>query len=291
MEDLKYEYVPMHLPNVVARVSKADVLLPVVVADKLRPLIDALAIKYPNWRFVGRNIHRQNADSQKYEAARFAVYEKRELLGDLSTTWSPKYGAVYTIDNVRINKARERGAGARTKDLNKAIKIVAKTFGGKTLSERMDEALEDVNDVVYRVSGDRSSNFHRVFSGVTECLAKHILDNWEVMAPIAVANGADEAIIRKLPEYFNEYEITRKIYECKDKRKGAVVLIHGSDYAVCTRSATGSKELVTLPSDKLPQHIKVSVGMLKLVENRHFIKDVGVRVNDTTFFVTKEAEA
>ena len=38
-------------------------------------------------------------------------------------------------------------------------------------------------------------------------------------------------------------------------------------------------------SEELPDFVRRGVGMLKLVEPRHAISNVGVRVDDTTFVV------
>jgi hypothetical protein len=35
----------------------------------------------------------------------------------------------------------------------------------------------------------------------------------------------------------------------------------------------------------LPPHIKQGVGMLKLVENKHFISGVGVKLSSVSFFI------
>jgi hypothetical protein len=291
MEDLKYQYVTMHYPNVIARLRKDEEKLDCIADPKIKPLIDALALKYPNWRLVGRSAWRKRAEDKHYEISRFGIFEKRELLGELTTSWSRKHGDVYVIENNRIAQARERGSAARTKDLAKAMKLVAKTFGVKTLFEMMAEAKEEADGVVHQVYGDRRSRFDRAYSGITHMLASHIMSNWETFAPIAVANGADASVVDKLPEFYNEYQITKDIYSCgANNGRGVVVLIHGSDYAVLMPTDTGDSKLVTFSSDDLPLHIKVAVGMLKLVENKYFIKDVGVRINENTFFVTKEAE-
>jgi hypothetical protein len=144
---------------------------------------------------------------------------------------------------------------------------------------------------VHQVYSDRRARFDRAYSFVAHTLAPHVIGNWETFAPIAVANGADASVVDKLPEFFNEYEITKDIYSCgTNNGRGVVVLIHGSDYAVRMPTDTGDSKLVIFSNEDLPLHIKVAVGMLKLVENKHFIKDVGVRISENTFFVTKEAE-
>ena len=41
-------------------------------------------------------------------------------------------------------------------------------------------------------------------------------------------------------------------------------------------------------SDKIPEHIRMKVGMLKLVDDHHVIQDVGLRIDASLYRVTPE---
>ena len=45
---------------------------------------------------------------------------------------------------------------------------------------------------------------------------------------------------------------------------------------------------LNLKSDVLPPGIKQKVGMLKLVENKSFVRDIGYRMDSNTFFVLED---
>jgi uncharacterized Rossmann fold enzyme len=113
--------------------------------------------------------------------------------------------------------------------------------------------------------------------------------NWETISAIALQEGVDPNIVSSMPDAYNENKITERIYKCNSQGTGAVVLIHGNDYAVLARNASGDDTVSVYSTDTLPAHIKVAVGMLKLLEPNKFIADVGVKLSDTSFFVSKEA--
>jgi hypothetical protein len=116
----------------------------------------------------------------------------------------------------------------------------------------------------------------------------YIMANYESLAPIAVQGGANADTVGKLVNAHEEFKITKEIHECQQNNTGAVVLIHGSDYAVMGKDDTGEHNTRIFSTETLPPHIKRSVGMLKLVEPKYFIKGAGLKIHDQAFFVVKE---
>jgi hypothetical protein len=51
---------------------------------------------------------------------------------------------------------------------------------------------------------------------------------------------------------------------------------------------TGEHKTRIFSTETLPPHIKRSVGMLKLVEPKYFIKGAGLKIHDQAFFIVKE---
>lgn len=290
MEDLKYDYIELTLPNIVGRWEKNKDHLEIRMEKAIKPFVEALAKKYPQWRFVSTQFWHQRPDNgDAYaEAYRFYVYDGREALGQISTDYGRNHEKVYAIHNERIADARERGDTTKTKDLNKAVKIVGKMFGAKTINERLAEAQNDAANEIYRVFQDRASTFQRTYDHIAKHLMPYIMANYESLAPIAVQGGANADAVGKLVSAHEEFKITKEIHECQQNNTGAVVLIHGSDYAVMGKDDTGEHKTRIFSTDTLPPHIKRSVGMLKLVEPKYFIKGAGMKIHDQAFFVVKE---
>lgn len=291
MEDLKYDFIELTLPNIVGRWEKEKQRQEIKVERCVKPFVEALAKKYPQWRFVATSFWHQRPDNAEAyaEAYRFKVLDGREELGEISTDYGRNHEKVYTIRNERISDSRQRGDTQKTKDLNKAVKTVGKMFGAKTVGERFNEAFDRAQDVVRSVASDRETKFNRGYSYVSSALTNHILEHWEEFAPL-VLNKVPQDIAEGMLQRYEEFQITRRIYECFTKQSGAVVLIHGSDYAVRELDPNGQKPIGIFATDSLPPYIKRGVGMLKLVETNHFIKDVGVRISDSAFFIVMGAE-
>jgi hypothetical protein len=290
MEDLKYDYIELTLPNIVGRWEKDKERREIRVEKDIKPFVEALAKKYPQWRFVSTQFWHQRPDNAEpyAEAYRFYVYDGREALGQISTDYGRSREKVYAINNERISTSRQRGDTTKTKDLNKAVKIVGKMFGAKTINERLAEANNDAANEIYRVFQDRANTFQRTYDHIAKHLMPYIMANYESLAPIAVQDGANADTVGKLVNAHEEFKITREIHQCQQNNTGAVVLIHGSDYAVMGNDDTGEHNIRIFSTETLPPHIKRSVGMLKLVEPKYFIKSAGLKIHDQAFFVVKE---
>ena len=288
MDELKYDYLPLELPNMLAERHKNPEHKPVSTYAKVYPLIEALALKKPQWKFIA---HRYHGGDTKYWGYAFRVCEGREVLGEIVMSYGRRDDDAFEIRNKRIQDSRERGGSAKTKDVKKAIKLVLKSFGAKTISEQVEEALQQTVDATWRVASDRSGTFQTMFRHMQEHLFTHIMDNYNELAPIAIQNGADATVVGKLLPAYEEYRITKEIETCKANNTGAVVLTLGSEYAVTLWDhSAGGMQTHMHTTDTLPIHIKRSVGLLKLVEVKHFLKGVGVKIADTTFFVISKAE-
>jgi hypothetical protein len=289
-DELKYDYIELTLPNIVGRWEKAKERQQVRVEKSIQPFVEALAKKYPQWRFMATQFwyQRPNEGEPYAEAYRFYVYDGREALGQISTDYGRNHEKVFAIHNERIADTRERGDTTKTKDLNKAVKIVGKMFGAKTINERLAEAQNDAAIDIARVHSDRASTFQRTYDHIAKHLMPYVMANYESLAPIAVQGGANAETVGRLVSAHDEFNITKEIYECQQNNTGAVVLIHGSDYAVMGKDETGEHKIRIFSTETLPPHIKRSVGMLKLVEPKYFIKGAGLKIHDTAFFVVKE---
>lgn len=288
MDELKYDYLPLELPNMLAERHKNPEQKPVATYSKMYPLVEALALKKPQWKFIALRYHTGDGKDLGYW---FRVCEGREILGEIVMSYGRRDDDAFEIRNKRIQDSRERGGSAKTKDMKKAMKLVLKSFGTKTVAEQVNEALQQTAEATWRVASDRSKTFQSLFRHMQEHLFTHIMDNYKELAPVAIQNGADAKVVEMLLPAYEEYQITKEIDICKASNTGAVVLTLGSEYAVTLWDhSAGGMQTHMHTTDTLPTHIKRSVGLLKLVEAKHFLKGVGVRVADTTFFIISKAE-
>jgi len=280
LNDIDFDFVDFGIPNLGWAKSKAiPPSKPVRLANKLEPLAYEAAKKFPKWVFRGAP---QWGYDDHMEVAKLSVYENREKIGTLSIN-TTRIGAKYVISSDRITSTRKRGDGAQTGDTNKALALMAKHFGGKTTIEKVEAA----RSALYRGISGSNMGKHTAYTQAKAVLVKHldtyIFDNFEAVSAAAIAAGADVSVLG-LPKAKEDFDTTNKI----DKalvNTGVLVLLNGSDYII--QEQAGDETLV-LSSDTLPSALKGKLGMLKLLEDNHFMKDVGYRLNATTFYVLAE---
>jgi len=289
IDDTKYDYVELTMPNIVMRVEKRPKDYTCFIDAHTRPFVEALATKYPQWRFVGAatDFGVSDTDTKQFMAKQFLVQEGRDHLGVIGSSFIPLFVGVYTVDNDRIRSSRLSSTRVETKDLKKAIRTVGKMFGAKTLNGRLWDTHLSVEETIALTQRDRNSKFHRSYTHIVDALLPHIMDNYEHFITIALHGGASAETVHRLPRDYEEREIVNRIAQRRKSKLGLVVLKHGNDYIV--EGDKGKESRRIFPCDSLPTHIKRAVGLLKLVEDKHFIKDVGLRVNDNAFYICDEA--
>ena len=284
MNLLKYDYEAMDLPNVFMTYRKgSEERLPAKISPKLNELVEAVARKYPKWKLVADSYF--NHDSH-YHIRRMAIYEGEERLGTIGENYV-RCSTVFEMSNDRIKAERIRGQSTCTKDLNKAMKVIAKMFGAKTLYEVLSDGCDDISERLNRVhySNDSSRSYaaHPLFA----VMQAHILDNLAQYREILIGSGVSEGEIQKLVDAQDKAERSGEMKECFERNHGAVVQIRGADYIVC-KTADPYKTMRKFTSDTLPSELKSVIGMLKLLDVDALIPSKGFKYSDSQFFVVVE---
>lgn len=282
MNLLKYDYEPMDLPNIYMAYRKDSDRRPAKLQPKLKELALAVAKKYPNWKLVTTNYFTYD---DYYLVTRLDVFDGDEVLGRLAETYYSSE-RVYEITNPRIAATRTRGNSTKTKDIKKALKVISKSFGSKTIWERLDDTTESLHDQIRRAYyyeerkflGHTQDMFRRVYD--------HAIENWHEYKDVFLNAGVSEDMWDKACELRDARIQSMEVEKCATGYRGAVVLIHGGVYFVC-KSDT-SQNMRKFTSDDLPEQLRAAIGLLKLVESNKILANVGLKRSDTEFFVMVE---
>lgn len=278
LNDIDFDYVEIELPNILWAKSKAKTYDKApTIGDRISPLIYAAAKKFPKWKFVSIS---EPDYSGQYTLQLFGVYEGREKIGSLGAV-NTRQGRKYAVQNERIRKTRQRGGAAETKDVKKALSLMAKFFGKQKVDEKITEAQRQLSGKLYNCFHAKVSEHNSHMNQLTNKLTDYIFANFEEVSAAAISAGAP-ASIDKLPSIKNERDIMQQTYDQFSQNKGRFVLLEGSSYIV--RDGYTSETFV-LSSEMLSEDIRLKLGMLKLVEDNHFVKDMGFRLNANTFFI------
>jgi len=254
-----------------------------IIDPVMKELVEKLALKYPLWTFVEANMT-ANHSTKNYEAYRFKVMDKREVLGELDKDWH-RDGFKYCIVNQRINDIRERGRGMKTIHLDKALKYVAKYFGKKTMTEQLAEAEQKTKESLSSVVREREFDLSHAWNKLEKPLMRFVGANYEAFILSVVEGGnatpANAHAVDLLPVRLEAMSVANKLKEQFNNRETYIVFINGVHYSV----KKGDTPLEIKSSEELPDFVRRAVGLLKLVEDGTLIPNAGIRVNESIFLV------
>ena len=282
-DDIDYDFTALELPNLGWAKSKTDPPnVPVSLCATLAPLAHAAAKKFPNWKFVGCGAFRGVSNRMYIDALN--VYEGRERLGTLGFVMHP--AIKFVIDNKRIKKTRKLSGGAKTGDVKKALKLMTEYFCAQTSGEKSLEASEKLSKAMSSSQHSIAQGYSMALDICLKALGAYVHENFEAVSAAAIAAGAPAGAVNNIPSLKEDLDTVNTIYDASSKKRGRFVTLDGSDYI--TRQRTHPHDdpnLKTYSSDTLPAAIKLKIGLLKLIEDNHYMKDVGYRLDAANFYV------
>jgi hypothetical protein len=266
-----------------------------IITPFLQPFIEKLALKYPQWTFEEDNTNYKWDNSTgksiktDLQALCFKVMDKREELGQVYTqSYHSSHGQQFCIDNFRVSQLRERGNGMKTIHEKKALKHVDKFFGKKNLDEKLKDATTQAQQCIYRVSSDLNQKFDWEWNRIEEVGKQFIMRNhFEEFVGYVNENAhpnSHNVNMAELPEKFERKMSARQVSDAFDKGKHYLVYVDGQNYAIFRKNEPTQIKV----SEELPEFIRRSVGLLKLVEDNQIVSGIGCRVNATTYVVLQQ---
>ena len=281
IDNSKYDYHQLYVPNLLVEVAKGRSVDGIEVHVEIESLIDKLVRDYPNRTFIGQ------AQGGITRPAGFRVYESGELLGYIdisyrySRTGSGSYQ--YCFSNDRIRKDMYRGNTVRTGDMKKALRIFATKFTVKSLSEMVRSAREMTREALATNAHRPRMVFNNLWRDLESNVIKYVMANWDDIMPKLNVNGEYNDIVAKYTEHCE----ARTVVDQYSAGHGVCVVQHGATYAIFQCNTSG-EEFDMYTSDTLDPYIKGKLAMLKVVDTNTLVPDVGIRANDNMFFVVRE---
>ena len=287
IDNTKFDYTPLDTPNLLIRTGKGSAPPEMILHPFLEPLVRAVMKAQPLWKVVIEGAYFNNNEPRK--AHKFRFYADNEELGTLDVGLKHNDKHVFELDNHRLKASRQRGWVTATINQKKALKIILNDFAPRSIKEHLFEASKKIAGAVSTVA---STNMRPVRDALA-CLEKPFLHfavaNWEAFCKSEEAKGIPASKVGVLDTFLEAYERGNTAMDLASKHSksaGHYVVLHGSDYIVSRPDM--KEEAQTLSSDKLSEHMRVRIGLLKLVEDGQFIAGVGVRTNATMFYIVPE---
>jgi len=279
---------PAMPPNIVIS-NEAQAKQPSIAADdfyfqgNMEEVIPALALKYPTWTFTVDKTFTTRHETL-YPNPRAIAYVV--LVTDSASAYRGRIerelrssGTELHFYNKRIDGALHRGECMRTTIPKRAMQIVAKWFVPPPFNEEMREKVGNIDISLRNRSYYFSSMFESMYNMLSVHVKDYILENIDdIFARCSeVATNMDKDMF---VDAMGNREIAMGVHDLPANKKLTVV-ISGDKY-VLQRAGTS---FFTKTSEQLPVEIRSAVGMLKLVEDGQFVKDVGYRHKSDAFLV------
>jgi hypothetical protein len=282
--DIDYEFVELGLPNLGwLRKKDGKDTKPVSITPKLLPLALEAAKKFPKWKFCG---HPNWAYDDKLEVGSLNVYEGREKLGSIGIT-SGRSGTKYVVNCARISAKRKRGNAQETGDLKKAVAAMAKNFGTATHTEKMREVHEKLGNQLVSGYLARERDYQGTMRNLHRYMEPYIFEHLDEIVEAVNAKAPsklDPEVIKNLKE---EQDMVKEISDKHRTPDGVAVLITDNAYIL---SESANDAPIVLKAEQLPEAMRRNLGMLKLLDDGHFLAGVGYRSNSSMFFVLVGAQ-
>lgn len=283
--EFDYDIQVMELPNIVMAVKKPRTPQPTTTHPVLLPLITRLAKARPKWMLVGTDVATDVSDSYKRVATKFELFEGDEALGVIKREYD--YGrneSVIGIDNARLRANRQRGHLTRTKDTNKAFKIVTTNFGAKSVTELIDAAYREAASGTRAILSAHRYNYTRTVSALTPSLTSFSAKNWPEFRALAEhERGVTTAMLDRFLEERERDSDCAIMQAALDANEHYTVILRGSEYIIQHKGVTS-----IFDTGGLTPHLKRCIGMLKLADVGVHVPTMGVKVSDTIMFVMPE---
>lgn len=190
----------------------------------------------------------------------------------------------FTISNDRIRCVRRRTGNITTTDVKRARSEITKYFKPETAAEIMKKHADKARSVVYQAEQAAKSKRNVALDIVDAYLLDHIMANLDTYRDVAKSHGATGSILCTAKLAYDGSSVLNS--SIGKEFEGYIVHIREGLYMVGDRRK--EKVCDVYEAKDLPAHINDKLGQLKLVQDNTHIRNVGMRVDDNTFYIRGE---
>lgn len=249
----------------------------VVFDGLLAELVLKVHEKHPTYSFKPKFF--SYATSDKPRVMDIFIMFNKVVLGGVSV-----YANKFTIRNDRIHRVRPRTGYIITTDVKRARSEITKYFKPETAAEIMKKHADKVRSVLYNAEQVAMTK-RGVASGVVDAyLLDHIMSNLDTYAATAKSHGATDITLDSAKLAYAEWAVLNS--SVSSEFEGYIVHIREGLYMVGDRR--NEKLCYVYEVKDLPAHINDKLGQLKLVQANTHIRNVGMRIDDNTFYIRGE---
>jgi hypothetical protein len=245
-------------------------------------LIDKLLLHRPTWEFWATD-YPSGDDTSGLVHSRFDIMSDGERLGWIGTDRHWRSGeSRYEFDCDRLKQKRQKSTTPHTKDLNKAAKAILGSMYNQTPAERSARAKGIVMSAVNRRVHGAEHGYRLPREALTPHMVEFVAARWEEFSAIPMNKQLDGARAVLL-ERRQALEDVITVNEPLVANRGTVLIDTGSAYIVSKAGDQSTARTIRL--EEMSDKLKGSLGILKLLDMKQFAPGIGIRADETTYYV------
>lgn len=247
-------------------------------------VIPELARMFPAWQFTVTQIHMEGRDAnRKVYPMHVAVTEKGAERGQISIDFPWRsYAETLVLRNQRIQRAMERKGYKTTTKPDVAIQIVKQYFTDPPVTEAIGIVYKQAFSQAYAQKAEFKATRDLQFMKLATMVQSYVEENLLEIAEQVPAVNANFNV----PAYLNiveDAEISASVMDVP-RSSTLTVMLHDDKYVL----QRNNMPIYALTSEHLPEQVRTAVGLLKLIEDGQFVRDVGYRYKADQFLVVYE---
>lgn len=260
--------------------TKNDLNLPLHTNEALYLTLNNLTASKPNWRFVIINTTTNHNDTERI-ATKFSITEDGEALGNVAVHYK---GSRYRIQvsNDRISAKRDRATCYYTEDPLKAELAIRKNFFRQDKSERIDKAQSTITDVINSEANSKRWESSNARQKLMQYDGSFVLKH---MAQYLQEYPQQVPLYETYKTAKDHEKVVTTIKDAVDNNKHLLVVLDGTQYITAYKGRVDA-----FNDETLPYHMREKLGLLKLVNDKQMVSDVGCRIDATTFVLLQAEE-
>jgi hypothetical protein len=276
---------PLNLPNITYDKYMATCGEEETVAgirNEMHPVIEKLALQHTDWRFEAyRGTFKEGIGTI---ITGFEVYTNHILLGRVYTFI--KYGASnssysFAMTNKRIRNNLLRGDSIRTTKPKTAIKLINKNFVISSDAEVFDEAMDEAKARFDNILEFKNREVRVSWDNEMSTLRDFAFTYWEMFTSGLEKEAKN--MMNKLLDKTNESSNLHAFSDDIVASKTYNIVIRGDKFIVQHNSKTN-----IFGAHELSEHVNRNLGLLKLVEDNTYLKNVGFRFTKDSFILESD---
>lgn len=261
--------------------TKVFTLDEVVFGEISSQVIPVVARMFPTWQFVVTQVHTEGLSTErKVYPTWVTAVDKGIERGRIQIRhpWRP-YAEDLVFENPRIHNAMQRVGRKTTTKPKVAVQIVKQYFTDPPMAEQIKEVARrvkvDANQHKVTFGATRDLDYMKLAGWVQSYVEEHLLD---IAKQVPAVNTNFD-----LPAYLNLVEDAKISASVVDApANSALTVMLRDDKYVLHRN---NMSIFALTSERLPEPVRKAIGLLKLVEDGQFVRDVGYRYKADQFLV------